>query len=126
MQLSKNFTTREFTCRCGCGFGTNPGDIDLRLISGLQQLRDSLGVPIFISSGCRCPEHNKRVGGAELSQLTLGTAADIYTHTETPLRVAQAADDIEEFAYGGIGLYIQRGFVHVDVRPNRARFGDRF
>ena len=43
----------------------------------LQPLRDMLGRPIYISSGYRCPELNRRIGGATNSQHMAGQAADI-------------------------------------------------
>ena len=45
----------------------------------LDPLREAYGQPIIVSSGYRCPELNKAVGGAKTSQHTLGQAADIHT-----------------------------------------------
>jgi len=42
----------------------------------LQPLRDYIG-PVNVSSGYRCPELNKAVGGAKNSQHLFGQAADI-------------------------------------------------
>ena len=44
----------------------------------LDPLRESWGGPICVSSGYRCPELNKEVGGVEGSYHTRGMAADIY------------------------------------------------
>lgn len=49
----------------------------------LDPLRESWGNPIIVSSGYRCPELNKAVGGAKTSQHTLGQAADIHTKSNT-------------------------------------------
>ena len=38
---------------------------------------------IIVSSGYRCPELNKAVGGARTSQHTLGQAADIHTKSNS-------------------------------------------
>lgn len=43
----------------------------------LQPIRDKWGAPIIVTSGYRCPELNKAVGGAKTSQHMLGEAADI-------------------------------------------------
>ena len=43
----------------------------------LQPLRDSLGTPIKVNSGYRCPSLNKAIGGATNSQHMTGQAADI-------------------------------------------------
>ena len=43
----------------------------------LDPLREHYGYPIHISSGYRCPELNKKVGGTRTSQHLSGRAADI-------------------------------------------------
>jgi hypothetical protein len=50
---------------------------NLRLLAqGLEQVRTLTGLPLKIVSGYRCPELNRRVGGAKTSQHTEGKAAD--------------------------------------------------
>ena len=49
----------------------------------LDPLRKAYGQPIIVSSGYRCPELNKAVGGARTSQYTLGQAADIHTKSNS-------------------------------------------
>jgi uncharacterized protein YcbK (DUF882 family) len=116
-KLTQNFYRDEFACRCGCGFDT----VDIRLVEGLQRLRDSLGgAPITINSACRCVEHNRAVGGEANSQHLLGKAADIVVQGYRPGMVANAANTIAEFAQGGIGNYTS--FTHLDVRRGRARW----
>jgi uncharacterized protein YcbK (DUF882 family) len=44
----------------------------------LQGLRTAFGETIGISSGYRCPTHNKAVGGAKKSLHVEGRAADIW------------------------------------------------
>ncbi|MEN6585978.1 MAG: D-Ala-D-Ala carboxypeptidase family metallohydrolase, partial [Sulfuricella sp.] len=72
-RLSPNFTRAEFACKCGCGFA----EPDPALVTGLQALRDALGKPIIITSGCRCAKHNTAEGGAKRSMHVAGKAADI-------------------------------------------------
>lgn len=43
----------------------------------LQPLREGLGSPLKITSGYRCPEVNKAIGGVTTSQHCYGEAADI-------------------------------------------------
>jgi len=49
----------------------------------LDPLRESWGNPIIVSSGYRCQELNKAVGGAKTSQHLLGQASDIHTKSNT-------------------------------------------
>lgn len=114
--LTKDFSRDEFKCKCGCGMDC----IDIRLVKGLQALRDKLGKPVIINDADRCPRHNKEVGGAPNSQHMLGRAADIHVNGVSPGDVADAAETIPVFASGGIGRYAT--FVHVDVRGHKARW----
>ena len=70
---TKNFKVSEFACHCGCGFD----DIDQRVVNMAQAIRDELGVPVHINSGCRCEKHNARSGGVKGSKHTKGLAADL-------------------------------------------------
>lgn len=115
-RLSRNFKRGEFACRCGCGFDT----VDFRLIEGLQRLRDIVGEPIVVNSGCRCAAHNAEMGGSPKSQHLLGKAADIVIRNYRPAMVANMAATLAEFADGGIGIYAT--FTHVDVRHGRSRW----
>jgi zinc D-Ala-D-Ala carboxypeptidase len=112
IKLSPNFTLAEFACRC-CGAVR----VDPELVRKLQQLRDRIGNPISITSGYRCPAHNKAVGGVEDSQHLLGKAADIMVKGIPASTVAEAA---EKVGFGGIGCYST--FTHVDVREGFARW----
>ena len=48
-----------------------------RLMDYLDKVREDFGAPISVSSGYRCPELNKAVGGAKKSQHMEGLAADL-------------------------------------------------
>lgn len=115
--LTKNFSRQEFACRCGCGYD----DISLELVEGLQQLRDLCDRTITVTSGCRCPAHNKRVGGVKNSQHLKGKAADIVISGLPPRKMAAFAEQIPAFQRGAILTYVKRGFIHVDVRGRRCR-----
>lgn len=113
---SQHFTHAELNCRCGCKPPTGVAINLARLASALEAIRVLVGGPIHVTSGYRCPEHNRRVGGADMSQHTQGLAADIVVKGMTPRKVASLAARVPVLAAGGIGTY--RGWVHVDVRPN--------
>ena len=70
---TKNFKVSEFACKCGCG----KSDIDQRVMNMAQVIRDELGVPVNVNSGCRCEKHNAKVGGVKNSKHVLGKAADL-------------------------------------------------
>ena len=66
MKSSKYFSERELTCRCGCG----DVEMDPVLLDKLDDLRERIGVPLFLTSAKRCEEHNRQVGGTALSELS--------------------------------------------------------
>jgi len=118
--LTKNFSRREFSCKCGCGFD----DISPDLVADLQALRDALGKPIRVVSGCRCAKRNAAVGGAKSSQHLTGCAADIQVDGMTPYEVKSVVLlHCPRIVAGGIGLY--DAFLHADVRRHAARWDDR-
>ena len=108
--LTKNFSRYEFACHCGCGCA----DVEEKLVEHLQELRDLIGQPVIVVSGCRCHAHNTAVGGATHSQHLFGCAADVRVKGVTPVEIKRLAETIDAFCYGGIGLYDT--FTHLDVR----------
>ena len=70
---TKNFKVSEFACKCGCGFD----EIDQRVMNMAQVIRDELGGPVRVNSGCRCEKHNANSGGVKGSKHTKGKAADL-------------------------------------------------
>lgn len=114
MQLSQNFRSEEFRCGCGCGLTY----VTPRLVEFLQTLREIIDRPIRITSGIRCPKHNRAVGGGRSSWHLVGRAADITVPglTTEELLVAVKASRL----FTGIGYYPKRQFVHVDTRNRPA------
>lgn len=110
---SKYFKRSEFACKCGCGFDT----IDFELVCLLDKIREHFDQPITVNSACRCPAHNKAVGGKPGSQHLRGRAADIVVKDIPPSLVAELADMLNA---GGVGDY--DNFTHVDTRSGRARW----
>ncbi len=118
--LSEHFRSHEFACHC-CGTTA----VRRRLIDALERLRIKCGnQPITVTSGYRCLSWNKIVGGVPKSRHCAGEAADIVVAGMLPVEVAQVAERIEPFSHGGIGIYTDQGFVHLDVRHGGpARWG---
>lgn len=115
--VTANFSSGEFDCkgaRCRCTVTR----IDSRLARKLQMLRRLCGSAVYITSGNRCPTHNRSVGGSSASfhLNTTGKAADIVVAGMTPAQVAKLA---QQLGFTGIGRYDGTAgrFVHVDVRP---------
>lgn len=119
--LTKNFNRSEFACKGkNCCGGAAP--VSLKLVQGLQALRDAIGRPLTVNSGFRCLKHNGAVGGAKSSRHCLGTAADVALPKGfDAMRLAALAQGLELF--DGIGLYDT--FVHFDVRGVKARWDYR-
>jgi len=108
-RLSPYFLRSEFACKCGCGLDT----VDTSTLDILNAVREKFG-PVIITSGCRCPEHNKNVGGAPNSQHTLARAADIKVPSADPRAVYDWV--AAHFPYASLGLY--NTFTHVDTRSS--------
>lgn len=112
--LSEHFSEEEFRCK-HCG----EIKVDPLLIAKLECVRAALGhIPIYINSGYRCEEHNKRVGGAMNSYHVKGQAADIRINGDIR-ELAKICDNV--FKYGGMGIY--KNFVHVDTGKQRRFLG---
>ena len=110
--LSKNFTREEIQCRCGCG----ANDISMDLIARLQEVRESLGQSMRITSGVRCVSHNSKVGGSERSSHLAGnaTAVDIACDNS---RYRQKLLEAMMPVFDRVG--IAKTFIHCDVDPNK-------
>ena len=117
-ELSKNFKASEFSCHGkGC---CSTVLIDEQLVKYVQAIRDHFGKPITISSGYRCPVHNKNIGSGTGSRHVKGQAADIVVKDVKPAEVAKYAESIGIL---GIGLYETSSdghFVHIDTRTTKA------
>jgi hypothetical protein len=124
-RVSKHFAQSEFDCKCGCN---SEVVVSRDLIDLLEGIRVSVGDAIKITSGARCENHNRSVGGASESwHLTRNHtlyASDITywdpakrTNADI-LRLYVTADRI---GASGLGLY--SGRIHVDKRlTKRARW----
>ena len=113
-KVSEHFTRHEFSCKCGCGFDT----VDIGLVELLELVRTHFNKPVVITSACRCPAHNERVGGGANSQHKLGRAADIVVADTDPEDVYAYVDFINQD--GGAGNYST--FTHIDSRSGKARW----
>jgi uncharacterized protein YcbK (DUF882 family) len=88
-------------------------DMDPRLIGILSQLSTIYGRTLQLVSGHRSPG---ALGTKETSQHTLGRAADIRIPGVTIGELKKVAIKL---GARGVGLYPEKGFVHVDVRDKQ-------
>lgn len=114
-RVARNFRVREFAC----SDGSDPVMIAPLLAVVLQAIRGVAGRAVTITSAYRTPGHNAKEGGAEQSQHLYGLAADIVVAGMAPREVAAIARDLMP-DWGGVGIYAQKGFTHIDVREDRA------
>ena len=119
MKLSKHFDRSEFMCRGTCNCGCNTADSEL--VSTLEIVRTHFGLPVRINSAFRCLEHNRSIGSKDTSMHVQGKAADIQVKDTNPETVYNFINRHAPNTYG-LGLYIEKGFVHVDVRSIKARW----
>lgn len=114
--ISKNFSRSEHTCNCGCGFDT----VDVELNHILQvDLRDYYNKEVIVSGGNRCPFWNLHEEGSDNSYHMKAKASDTKVKGVSPLAVYTYLNRKYPNKYG-LGLY--KTFVHIDSRPDRARW----
>jgi uncharacterized protein YcbK (DUF882 family) len=116
--LSPHFSAHEFRCKCGRCDYDRPTPA---LLDALEAFRARVGRPVVVSSGLRCPAHNKAVGGAADSKHVTGQAADVRVPGLTLREAYDAAIAVDAFRNGGVGVYPDPGerFLHLDVGPCR-------
>lgn len=109
-KLTKDFNLKEFQCAC-CG----QVKIDSNLVFLLQVLRDWISRPIIITSGYRCPKHNREVGGESNSYHLQGLAVDITGSFD----IEKISELAREIGFRGIGIYKKKRFLHLDLGTPR-------
>lgn len=122
MQLTKNFTLKEFKCRDG---SVTPCWVieNLKLVAEqLQILRDYSGLRIKINSGYRSPKYNKKIKGVKNSMHKKGFASDIRMQNKTPKQVNGMIEFListGQMKQGGLGQY--KSFNHYDIGYNNKK-----
>jgi hypothetical protein len=135
--ITKNFSRYEAECSC-CSLC----EIDFGIVHRLQTIRDTAcwvaqrDTPIVITSGCRCKIHNRKAGGKPSSRHLRGSDRESY---RTPFDVSDALDwtflnekdkwllEVFDVIFrntwtGGWHLYLDRGFIHCDLRGEKGRW----
>ena len=124
-QLSPHFNVREFRCSCG---GNHETLIASELVDKLEDLYTTLNCSkIIVTSGYRCPEHDKAVGGTSSGQHTKGTAADVccYGQDGQPISSKTVCCKAQDLGFTGIAnITSSYQYTHLDVRTSGKWYGD--
>ena len=124
-QLSPHFNAREFRCQCG---KTHETLIASKLVDKLEALYTALNCSkIIVTSGYRCPEHDKAVGGTSSGQHTKGTAADVccYGQDGQPISSKTVCCKAQDLGFTGIAnITSSYQYTHLDVRTSGKWYGD--
>ena len=78
--ITKNLSREEVACRCGCGWDT----FDYKIATAFQLICDAVSDELktkciaIIHSGCRCENHNQKIGGNPRSFHVKGKAIDFH------------------------------------------------
>lgn len=124
-QLSAHFNVQEFKCQCGKSHDIL---IDSGLVDKLEALYTALNCSkIIVTSGYRCSEHDKAVGGTGGGQHTKGTAADVccYGQDRQPISSKTVCCKAQDLGFGGIAnITSSYQYTHLDVRTGYRWLGD--
>lgn len=108
-KLSKHFNLREFQCLCCERVKLAP-----EILTVLENLRSALnGKPIIVTSGYRCPEHNRNVGGSADSDHLHGWAVDIVVEGMEPAELKRLVTPY--LHEGRLGTYTDKKCLHIGV-----------
>ena len=109
----KYFRKEEVRCNCGGKYcGGFPARVDPLLLELADQVREHFGAPAIVSSGLRCPVHNKNVGGAAASRHMSGKAMDFRIQGKGSAQVLEFVKELPQVRYT---YAIDGCFVHMDV-----------
>lgn len=118
-KVSDHFKLREFKCNDNSRVVV----LNDELVSILEKARQHFGKAIKINSGYRTVAYNSTLKNSSPdSQHTHGNAADIVVVGVNPIDVYNYFNSSYPDTYG-VGIY--NTFVHIDVRPDKARWDYR-
>lgn len=130
----KNFKLSEFFVSSTAdknGIKNEPGldaratierNINLLVDNVLDPVRDMVDTPIIITSGYRCPQVNRLVGGVDNSQHMSGCAADFHVMGFTPSMMYEAFLYISNtLEFDQLIFYRSKNIIHVSYVENGNR-----
>lgn len=127
MRLSEHFSLLELTLsqyadRNNIKNQPTPEDIErLRALctNVLEPIRKQFG-PLYVTSGFRCENLNRGIGGSPSSQHTLGEAADIVSYRYSPYEISKWIQEsslpFDQNIYEGRWTHISHSARHMNRR----------
>ena len=126
-QLTKHFNLKEFQCRDGSQIPDEHISHIGTLAIQLEVLRTVCGNnPITIISGHRSQAYNTRCGGSPRSQHLVSRAVDVRVKNVDCVDVAAKVIELMDkglILQGGVGLYRDQNFTHIDTRGHFVTWG---
>ena len=125
IQITKHFNSSQFRCKC-----SKPHDFQVadELVNQLETLFTALNAAnAHISSGFRCPDHDKAVGGKGTGQHTLGYAADIcfFNKSGTIISSKLVCCKAQDVGFKGIAnINANYQYTHLDMREKGKWYGN--
>lgn len=111
MISTKNFSEKEWSCKCGCN---QPHQMQPNIMNVVQELRECMGVPLVLTSAWRCEKHPSEAKKKSPGQHNKGTAVDIAVSSGS-MAYKLIAMGLE---LGATGFAYGNGFVHLDWRDS--------
>lgn len=88
----------------------------------LEELREKVGFPMYLSSAYRCPDYNAKVSSGETGSHTQGKAVDVRIAGEKAFELLKHALIL---GFHGIGISqtgaTEQRFLHLDIADNIPR-----
>lgn len=109
----KYFKREEFKCKCGEYCDGFPVEPQRKLITVADRVREHFGKAAIVSSGVRCNNHNKKVGGAATSRHLQGKAMDFCIRGKSATQTLAYVQTLPAVRYA---YAIDKNYVHMDVK----------
>ncbi len=107
-------------CQRYCGCGQN--QMDPTFMKKLKELREEVGLPMYLSSAYRCPDYNAKVSSGETGPHTQGKAVDVTIAGEKAFELLKHALVL---GFHGIGISQtgarEQRFLHLDISDDIPR-----
>lgn len=114
MIQGRYFSARELRCKCGC----ESHGVTQKLVDKLDLLRGLWGKPLVLTSAYRCANHPEEAKKAKPGKHNEGIAVDIAVTGFDQIMLIILA-----YIVGFRGFGIANSFLHIDLRPNGAKWG---